>query len=222
MDTNYPPNSHKAKTPKIEKGERVENVDSKKVVEKVVAGEVVRRKKPLGKRFVETFMGGDAKSVWGYVLLEVLIPAAKDMVVDAGQSALERTFYGETRSTSRRTAARPTGSSSNGYISYNRFSPTSPNGIREEPRNVSRRARASHDFDEIILATRAEAEEVIDRLFDLVSRYESATVADLYELVGVTGNYTDDKWGWTDVRGAGVTRVRNGYLLDLPKPDPLE
>ena len=87
---------------------------------------------------------------------------------------------------------------------------------------MSRRARASHDFDEIILASRVEAEEVIDRLFDLVSRYESATVADLYEMVGVTGNFTDDKWGWTNIRGAGVTRVRNGFLLDLPRPEPLD
>jgi len=87
---------------------------------------------------------------------------------------------------------------------------------------MSRRGRASHDFDEIILATRVEGEEVIERLFDLVSRYEAATVADLYELVGVSGNYTDDKWGWTDVRGSGVTRVRNGYLLDLPKPEPID
>jgi hypothetical protein len=72
------------------------------------------------------------------------------------------------------------------------------------------------------LATRVEAEEVIDRLFDVVSRYETATVADLYEMVGVTGNYTDDKWGWTDLRGASVQRVRNGYLLDLPRPEPLD
>ena len=87
---------------------------------------------------------------------------------------------------------------------------------------MSRRAKATHNFDEIILATRHEAEEVIDRLFDLISRYETATVADLYELVGEDRSYTDDKWGWTDIRGAGVQRVRNGYLLNLPRPEPLD
>ena len=59
-------------------------------------------------------------------------------------------------------------------------------------------------------------------LFTLIERYQSATVADLYELVGVQGSYTDDKWGWVDIRGAGITRVRNGYLLDLPRPQPLD
>jgi hypothetical protein len=78
-----------------------------------------------------------------------------------------------------------------------------------------------HDFDEIVLSSRREAEDVIDRLFDLVGQYGSATVSDLYELVGLPSTHTDNKWGWEDARGAGVTRVRNGYLLDLPEPEPL-
>ena len=89
-------------------------------------------------------------------------------------------------------------------------------------RAMSRQARARHNFDEIVLDERAEAEEVIDRLFDLVSQYESATVADLYELVGLASSHTDHKWGWTDLHGAGVSRIRGGYLLDLPEPEPLD
>lgn len=217
---NYPNNSYKAKTAKPAKDEQ--EVEPKKV-EKVVAGEVVRRKKPLGKRFAETFIGGDAKSVMGYVMMDVLLPAAKDTIADAVSQGIERMLFGEVRSTSRRTGVRPSGS--NGYVSYNRYTPNSsriPDHRREDPRNASRRARNSHNFDEIILPTRVEAEEVIDNLFQLLSKYDQATVSDLYDLVGVTGDYTDEKWGWTDIRGAGVTRIRNGYLLDLPKPEPLD
>jgi hypothetical protein len=87
---------------------------------------------------------------------------------------------------------------------------------------MSQRGRAKHDFDEIVLDQRAEAEEVIDRLYDVVSRYEQATVADLYDLVGLSSTHTDHKWGWTDLRGAGVSRIRDGYLLDLPDPEPLD
>jgi hypothetical protein len=47
------------------------------------------------------------------------------------------------------------------------------------------------------------------------------SVADLYDLVGVTGNYTDNKYGWTDIRSASVIRVRDGYMLKLPKALPL-
>jgi hypothetical protein len=191
-----------------------------KKVERVTSGEVIRQKKSWRKRFNENFVGGDARSVSSYVFLDVLIPAAKDAISDAISGGIEKMLFGEARSSSRR-SARGYGSN-NSYTSYNRFTPNSPLGRRDEPRGPSRRARATHDFDEIVLATRVEAEEVVDRLFNLVSQYESATVADLYDMVGVTGNYTDDKWGWTDIRGAGVTRVRNGYLLDLPKPEPLD
>jgi hypothetical protein len=208
----FPTNSHKAKDAEGEQPEA-------KKTEKVVTGDVVRRKKPFGKRFTETFVGGDAKSVWGYVVFDVLVPAAKDMASDAVSQGIDRMLFGENRPRNRRTGHRP-GTNPNGYVSYNRFSQNRP--TREDPRNVSRRARASHDFDEIILATRVEAEEVIDRLFDLVSKYEVATVGDLYDLVGITSNYTDSKWGWEDIRGAGVTKVRNGYLLDLPRPEPIE
>lgn len=215
MSNEFPSNRHKDK-----EAPEPKKVEEKKVAQ-VVQSEVVRRKKPLSRRFTETFIGGDAKSVWGFITLDVLIPAAKDMIADAVSQGVERMIFGEARSTSRRTGRRP--GDSGPYISYNRYSSSaSRRGRQDRSPELSRRARASHDFDEIILATRAEANEVLERLFDLVSKYESATVADLYDLVGVTGSYTDDKWGWFDLRGADVTRVRHGYLLDLPKPEPLE
>lgn len=220
MTTEFPSNRHKDKKADRPQAPKAEE----KKVQQVTQSEVVRRKKPLGRRFKETFIGADAKSVWGFVALDVLVPAAKDMLADAVSQGVERMIFGEARSTSRRTGRRP---SDGPRISYNRYSGSGSRlvgGPLEDRshRDISRRARASHDFDEIILATRVEADEVLDRLYDLVSKYETATVADLYDLVGISGNYTDDKWGWVDLRGAGVTRVRHGYLLDLPKPEPLD
>ena len=208
----YPSNSHKGKMPVPKKQEKPK-------IEKVVAGEVLRRKKPLGKRIAETFGAADMRSVGGFVLIDVMLPAAKDMVADAISQGIERMLFGEARSTSRRPHKQY---SNGGYVSYNRYAPSNRETPPFRTQGPSRRARASHDFDEIILETRVEAEEVIDMLFTLIERYQSATVADLYELVGVQGAYTDDKWGWVDIRGAGITRVRNGYLLDLPRPKPLD
>src|SRR5690606_41700053 len=96
-------------------------------------------------------------------------------------------------------------------------------GVARKPeRSVSNRARTAHNFDDIGLETRVEAEEVIDQLFELVSKYGHASVADLYGLLGVTANYTDEKYGWTDLRGSKPVKVREGYLLDLPRPEVLE
>lgn len=192
-----------------------------KVIQQVVTGEVIRKKQGLGKRFKEVFIGGDSQNVWAYVAYDILIPAVKDTVSDAVSMGIERMLFGEGRSSPSR---RGRSSGSAGYTNYGSYSTSSTKNRygREEPRQMSRKARSAHNFDEIILETRAEAEEVVSRLFDLVERYGAASVNDLYELVGVTGDFTDERYGWTDMRGARVDRTRNGYLLNLPSPDLLE
>ena len=200
-----------------------EQPDEVKKVERVTTGDVIRRKPPLGRRFKDMFVSGDAQSVGGYVLMDILLPAIKDTIADMVSQGIERMLFGEARSSSRRTGNRP---SSGGYVSYNRYASSTPwrsgrEDRREEPRRERVKPRGPHNFDDVILATRAEANEVIDRMFDMVSQYQQVTVADLYELVGISGNFTDVEWGWTDIRGAGVTRINNGYLLDLPRPEPL-
>ena len=201
----FPPNSDKSKLGEYED----------KKVERVTTSEPIRKKKGLGKQFKNTFFGGDAKGALQFVIFGVLVPAAKDALADAGAQGIERLIFGDSRY---KRSAPPSGPA--GHIAYNRFSAS---GARAEAptRTLSRRARARHDFDEIVLTSRTEAEEVIDRLFDLVSRYEAASVADLYDLVGLASTHADYKWGWTDIRGAGVARVRSGFLLDLPEPEPL-
>ncbi|QAU06761.1 hypothetical protein SEA_AFLAC_56 [Gordonia phage Aflac] len=224
MDDNYPSNSRSAQTKKVaQQAEPKAQVEkSEKKIEQITVNSVVRRKKPLGKRFAESFMGGDAQSVGAYIVADVLLPAAKDMVADAVSQGIEKMLFGEARAPRSRGAVGNRGiGGSTSHVSYNRYSgnsQTRPQG----PKPVSARARATHDFDEIILSTRAEADEVLDNLFNLVSEYDFATVADLYGMVGVTGSYTDEKWGWSDIRGTSVTRVKGGYLLDLPRPQYID
>jgi len=192
-------------------------VPNGKNISPVVSGGAVRRKKSLRKQFKETFVAGDARTAIHYVLFDVLLPAAKDMVVEAGSQGIEKLIFGESR---RRGSTRPQAGPT-GYVSYNRYAMDQSRQTGPQ-RAMSRQARARHNFDEIVLDQRSEAEDVIDRLFDLVSRYESASVADLYELVGLSSVHTDNRWGWTDLTGAGVSRIRGGYLLDLPEPEPLD
>lgn len=202
----YPPNS-KLKRPE-------------KKIERVTSAEAQRRRKPLGKQFRETFVGGDAKSAMHYVIFGVLLPAAKDALVEAGSQGIERLIFGETR---RNRGMRSPQSGATGYVSYNRMSMTHDRPSEIGIRSISKRGRTRHDFDEIVLESRAEAEEVLDRMYDLVSKYNEASVADLYELTGIKASHTDHKWGWTDLRGASLSRLRNqGYLLDLPEPEPLD
>lgn len=216
---NFPSNSHESKALPPKESQEKEPQEKKKRVLKVVDGEVVRRKKSLSSRFFETFFGEDGKSVGVYVVQDVLLPALKDMIADALSQGVERALFGETRSASRRTGYRSGGSSV--PVNYSRYS-SSIGSRREEPRSISRRSRATHNFDDIIIATRAEADEVVEQMFELLERYRVVSVSDLYELVGVDGSFTDEKWGWTNLRGIGVSRIREGYVLNLPRTEPLD
>ena len=51
-------------------------------VAKVVEGEVVQTKKNKVQKVAETFFGGDLRDVASYVVKDVIIPAAKDMLYD--------------------------------------------------------------------------------------------------------------------------------------------
>lgn len=218
--TDFPTNSNKSK--------ELKNDIPEKKVEKVIEGKVIQQKKPFGRKIKETFFAGDSESVWDYILSDVFIPAAKDTISDAVSGAIERILWGEERSRTRR---RSTGRGQT-YVDYqNRYRYGYSNTSRRESRppwepserrSLQSRSRSSNDIRELILDTRVEAEDVIEALFDLVEKYETATVADLYDLLGIVPSHTDNKWGWVDVRDFEVRRVRQGYLLVVPKPEALD
>lgn len=197
-----------------------EKVDDKKL-HKVVQGKVMKKKKGIGSKLAETFLEDDTKSVASYIFHDVLIPAAKSMISDMVGGGIEMLLFGGRRSrTDYGRGGVNRGPSRTSYGSYYRS--TNDRDRDRDRRDISSRGRARFDFDEIVLETRGEAEEVLSNLVDLTIDYQQATVADLYELVGITGNFTDNKYGWTDLRGVVPRRVRDGYLLDLPRPQPLD
>lgn len=209
--TNYPSNSHKSRDNQPpEKEERPK-------VERVTNSEAVRRKTPLGRRIAESFTGEDAKGVTSFVFFDVIVPSAKAMILEAVNKGLERKFYGNVTGRTRPGSGIRNGQ---GRTSYNLI-PNRNEPVSGSQRDLSNRARATHDYDEVVLATRGEAEIVLERLGDLVDQYDVARVADLYDLIGVTPSYTDDKYGWYDLRGSKVIAVRGGYLLDLPKTEEI-
>lgn len=205
MEEHFPPNSAKSKdAPKAEKK-----------VERVVTEGAKRRKKGLGRQFKETFIGGDSKTAARYMYFEVLVPSAKEAIAEAFREGIDRLIFGDSRG--RKSVSRGAAGGL-GHVQYNRMGPDP----RERSRSMSQRGRARHDFDEIVLTSMAEGNEVIDTLVEAVSRYGEVSVADLYVMVGIASTHADHKWGWTDLREAGVSRVRGGFLLDLPDPEPLD
>jgi hypothetical protein len=217
----FPGNSHSSRKPESEKpadAPKAEGSEEKKV-QSVVTGKVTRRKPGLGKRFKEIFFAAEAQSVGEYIIFDVLVPAIRDTVVDAITQSVRKMAYGESRPASRANMGwdRPAGAS--GYVSYNRMG--APSRREPERPSMSRQARATHNFDEVILDLRSEAEDVIEKMYILLERYRQVTLVDFYDLLGQSSHYTDEAYGWTSLRGAQVVKVGPGYLLDLPRPEPL-
>ena len=80
------------------------------------------------------------------------------------------------------------------------------------------RAAVGFEYDDIIFETRGDADLVLDQLESAIAKYEVASVADLYDLAGVTcRNYTANRYGWSDIQSAKVVRTSEGYVIRLPR-----
>lgn len=200
---NYVSNSHKSKEKPDER--------EKKVTRKVIQGTAAVRKKSNTRKFADVFISEDASNVKSYIFTDVLVPAIKKLVSDIVRDGIDMILYGG--SGGRR-------GGSNGYrpdyVSYNKYSD------RRDDRRYESKAKEVRTYEDIEFETRGDAEAALRYLDDLIGRYGMATVLDLYEAVGLNGNYTDNKYGWLSIRDARIIRVRDKYILDLPKISPID
>jgi hypothetical protein len=204
----FPSNSH------YEKKGKKKPVAEKEPVEKVVEGPVIVRKKPLGRRFKELIFGEDFRGATRYIAADVLLPAVRNMVVDATTKGIERMVYGDN-------APRTRSGSGRSKTTYN--SPISRSRsvmIPDQPPFHSRHERGLEVRD-IILSSRLEAERVVEELMDMVEEYQYATVADFYSLLGHPTTFVDNQWGWSALHYIEIRQIREGWLLDMPSPEPI-
>lgn len=219
QETNY--NKPKAAKPASPDAPQID--DTRPKVGRIVSeGAAIKRSTPLGTKIKNFFVGDSAHNIVEYMIHDVLVPAAKEAVADAFTQGIEKRLFGEVRSTSRRTGTRPGGLSSHSAsgpkVHYDRMSNSS---VRPQQTGMVRRG-GRYDIGQIVVPTRAEALDILELMFSIVSQYEVVTVAELMEMAGLTAQYTDRNWGWTNLRGAKAERVRDGFLLDLPDPEELE
>lgn len=204
---NYKPNSNRFK-----ESQRAEEVaEREKRVEKPVVTGVVKTKKPSKlSKLTGEFISEDARNVKSYVWGEVLIPAIKKLISDIVTDGIGILLYGESRGNSKRSTA--------DRVSYRNYYDRDGRGSRNDRPTIS----SAYSYDEIILNSRGEAEDVLSRMDEIVDTYGLVRVSDLYDLVGLTCNYTDNKYGWTNIRNAEVIRVRDGYMIKMPRAVPID
>lgn len=205
-----PSNSHKSRMKAASLEERAE-------VEKVITGKVSQKKKGLGKKIKEALIGDAATDVSSYILYEVLIPGAKTILYEMIMGGLEMRMWGEPK-TMRNRLGNKIGKPIVNYGLYS-VGKTINNTIREaDPVN----RRPAKDVGEIIFDNKPDAVEVLTRMREYIAEYGSCSVNVLYSLIDKSGDHTDEKWGWTDLDNASITRFRNDYVLNLPRARVLD
>lgn len=199
---NLPDNSHKGRNETKQKPATEE-----KRAEKIVRGKVKTKRNDV-RKITDIFISEDIANVKSYIIMDVLVPSIKKAIYDIVVNSLDMSLFGG-RGGRRSTADK---------VSYRDY-----NGVsrRDDRTYGSSRTTSGYSYDDIILETRGEAEAVLARMDEIMEEYEIVRVADLYDLVGITGEHTDNKYGWTNIRNAEVERVRDGYRIKMPRALPI-
>ncbi len=202
--TEYRSNSHRSKAESKESA-----APDKKDVTKVVTGKVTTKKNEA-RKITGLFVSEDAANVKSYVILDVLVPAIKKAISDIVTDGIDIILYGESRGRKSRSESRTP------YRSYY------DSDRRDRDRDSRRAVTNRFDYDDILFDTRGDAELVLDQMVDILKNYGMVTVADMYDLAGLSVPYTAANYGWFNVRTAEVVRARDGYILKLPKAMPID
>lgn len=194
----YQSNSHKSKEIAEE-----QTVEEKKKIEKVITGSVTTKKKSGLNKVFRNLVSEDARDIKTYLMRDIVVPTVKKTISDTVDMIL---FGGSKKSSSRIPRV--------SYRSY--YDEPRTRDVREATPTVG------YSYDDIVLSSRGDAEEVLSQMNDLIDTYSIVSVGDLYDLVGMTGNYTDNRYGWTNLRTAEVVRTRDGWMLKLPRACPIK
>lgn len=203
----YTPNSHKYK----EEQKQRQASSEEKHIQKVTKNPA-KIKTNEARKFADIFISEDVANVKNYIFMDVIVPAIKKAIYDVVTNGIDMFLYGG--------SGKGKTNSTTSKVSYRNYYERKDNGgYRQSEPNTSRNAL---DYEDIVFDNRGEAEAAKQQMMDLIDRYGMVTVSDLYEMANQTAPYTAQKYGWMDVRNAETQRVRDGYILKLPRAVPID
>lgn len=194
------------------------------------------KKKSIGTKMKETFISTDLPDVKGNIVNDILIPSAKNMVLDAIRSVatgavgtVEMMLFGKVTGRGGIYNGRNRDYSSiSSRIRYDSM------GGNTRGKELTQTQRASFALDSVIFegievvdgierTPRQQAQAVIDSMIDQIEMYGYATVRDFYDYAGVTTrDYTEASWGWHSFGTARPEAIAGGaYIIVCPRPEYL-
>jgi hypothetical protein len=192
----YKSNSHRSK-----------ELSSDKRVEKVISSVAKTKNKSELLKLADVFIAEDVSAVKSHIIFDIVIPYIKKMLYDSLTGGAGMLIYGDSKPPVRNNSPREFRSYEKDYERKN---------LRRPQKNTI------YSCKDIYLESRRDAEAVLDQMDDLIEKYGYVSVADLYNMVGFTEEYTDYDYGWISISSAKVINSRDGYMLKLPRAMPLD
>ena len=184
----------------------------------VISGKAVVKKKNILQKFKNAIVREDSKSIGEYIFDDVVVPIVIGGVSNILHSSIDAWLN---RGDSRPTYGYSGGSSwrpNTQMISYGSFY---GNKKPNQPQPVDR--TKIQDFGDVIVPTKADADEVIFQMDELISKFNQASIADLLDLVGEVPPTTMHRYGWTDFSAARAMRLMDGtYKIVTPRAELLQ
>ena len=206
----YPSNSYASKDNVRES----RSDGNKKDIRQVANAKV--RKQGVIRRIGQSIIEDSIETARNKAINDIAVPGFKSLIFDTLTEILEVMLFGG--------EGAPIGNSRRRYddrrnerTSYSRYYEKS-----DKRNRTSRYSARSMAPDDIIVDTRGEARDALDELDNVIRRYGQASIADFYDIVGVTSDWTDYGYGWTSLNGAGIKAVRDGFMILLPRTEVLD
>lgn len=205
---NYKSNSNSLK----ERTAQEKNLPAQPQVKKMVSEKDIT-KKTLFQKMKDTFVVNSIQDVGSYLWEQVLVPTMKNLFIDAVTNGANMLMHGETRASTRNSTY-----SGGSRASYDRY--YSNNNRREDDQRTVR-TTTRWGFEDIVITDHQKAVDILHELDSIMAEYNRVRVAELNTMLGVTGPYTENYYGWTDIRMAKLVPVRGGWVIEMPRVQAL-
>ena len=177
------------------------------------------RKQGILQKFGRYILEDTIASAKEHTLKEILLPGIRNLIFDTFNEMVATMLFGDDAPRPASSYRTGNGARRGGQTSYHKY-------YDDRQRRGSGRDRSYRDMpydpDDIILDTRAQANAALDELDFIIHKYGQASIATFYDIVGVTGEWQDNRYGWTSIRGASIKPVRDGFMILLPPTVVLE
>lgn len=184
----------------------------KQKIKAVVSSEkIVSTKSTMTQKVLKSFIQEDIKDLKETIIFDWVIPGIKSAFLNTmsmmffHQPLDPRTYMGS------------------GSKSYYNSQPKTKygsyyqNGRTQQSKSTYDRRMEDEkiDYRNLVVLDRGSAEKVVDALREEIRETGQASVAQLYELMGLDSNYTDWSWGWVNELDITIQRVYNGFLIKV-------